>query len=189
MEINFTKSFINGTGLNGSSQSSITTAVNYSTIYLADIISSSGRGINFTMKNFYFRTFLSSPESYLLGSEELVNNIPTVSNQTNISPQTFNIETDLRGHSIYSDIDNDNSTGNQTLWYVNNSLINEANNSITLGKGNITKGSRIRFSIRYNDTFEWGNWTNSSEFFPIEINSSFSTRKFKPSAKKIIKNK
>ena len=56
----------------------------------------------------------------------------------------------------------DSTGANETLWYVNKTMITTANNSFTLKGGNSTLNANITFSIRYNDTFNYSDWVNSS---------------------------
>ena len=65
-------------------------------------------------------------------------------------------------HRNFSDADNDIAGGNQSDWYVNKTLILEARNLCSLGGGNTTLNSNITFSARFNDTFNWSDWVNSS---------------------------
>ena len=95
-----------------------------------------------------------------------------IPNATNVSITPLPIElagTKLKGHCIYSDSDNDNPIDNQTLWYVNKSIINNANNSYNLLGGNITNNTNIVFSCRYNDNYNWSDWINSSQAIVEDI--------------------
>lgn len=72
------------------------------------------------------------------------------------------ISGNAKGHSFYNSTDNLISNGNQTYWYVNKTLVLEANNSFILLAGNVTDKANITFSARFNDTYRWGKWINSS---------------------------
>lgn len=89
------------------------------------------------------------------------NDIPNATN-VSITPLPITAGTDLKGHCNYSDSDNDLQSGNQTYWYVNKSIILEANNSYTLKGGNVTELANITFSCRVNDSYDWSDWVNSS---------------------------
>lgn len=91
----------------------------------------------------------------------MANSLPNMTN-ISITPSPPVVGSDVRGHCNYSDLDNDIAGGNQTYFYLNNSVVNEANNTFTLLGGNITNNANITFSCRYNDTFDWGLWVNSS---------------------------
>ena len=90
-----------------------------------------------------------------------INNINNPDN-VSITPLPLTAGSTAKGHANYSDLDNDVAGGNQTYWYVNKSIIKEANNSFTLGGGNVTESANITFSARFNDTFDWSEWVNSS---------------------------
>lgn len=88
---------------------------------------------------------------------------------TNTPPSPYNVSisdlplaTTAKGHCKYNDSDNDVAGGNQTYWYINKTLLNSNNNSFILGAENVTTNANITFSCRYNDTFIWSNWINSS---------------------------
>lgn len=81
-------------------------------------------------------------------------------NNVSITPTQLIAGNNPKGHANYSD--GDTSGGNQTYWYVNKTIINEANNSFTLLGGNVTENSNITFSTRFNDTYDWSDWVNSS---------------------------
>ena len=89
------------------------------------------------------------------------NNQPNATN-VSITPLPITAGNALTGHCNYSDSDNDQAGGNQTYWYINRSVINTANNSFSLLGGNVTELANITFSCRYNDTYDWSNWINSS---------------------------
>ena len=94
----------------------------------------------------------------------VANTIPIVVNISTITPDPLQGGNTAKGHANYTDSDNDVAGGNQTYWYINNTLLNEANNSFTLLGGNITANANITFSARFNDTFDWSLWVNSSTF-------------------------
>src|SRR3990167_6343537 len=83
-------------------------------------------------------------------------------NNVSITPLPLPSSANTTGHAQYNDEDRGIAGGNQTYWYVNRTIITEANNSFTLLSGNITQLSNITFSIRFNDTFDWGDWVNST---------------------------
>lgn len=91
-----------------------------------------------------------------------VANTPPTATNVSITPVPLNDGTNAKGHANYSDADGDIVGGNQTYWYVNKTLILEANNSFTLLGGNTTINSNITFSARFNDTFDWSDWVNST---------------------------
>jgi len=100
---------------------------------------------------------------YSLITLKIGNNPPNATN-VSITPILANKTTDLKGHLNFSDADGNNAGGNQTLWYKNGILITTANNQINFSKSNftITSNDTIIFSARFNDTYEWGSWVNSS---------------------------
>jgi len=90
------------------------------------------------------------------GTEAITNSIPITKN-VSITPEPLNEGNTAKGHANYTDADGDVAGGNQTYWYVNKTIINEANNSFTLLGGNVTLNSNITFSARYNETQDWSN--------------------------------
>lgn len=94
-------------------------------------------------------------------NKTIPNNRPNVTNVT-IGTIPLNPNDIVYGAYNVSDSDNDKITGNQTYWYLNNTLVIEANNSFLLLAGNITLDANITFSIRFNDSLGWSDWTNSS---------------------------
>lgn len=104
----------------------------------------------------------------------IANTFP-VPNNVSITPSSPSTGDSLKGHGNYTDIDGDLTGGNQTRWYANESIINEANNSFNLLGGNVTTDANITFSIRYNDTFDWSNWTNSSTILVGDLSSPIVT--------------
>ena len=97
----------------------------------------------------------------------ILNIIPNATN-VNIS-SVLTVGSNATGNATYYDSDGDPPGGNQTLWYINNTLIVEANNSPILSSGNLTPLANITFSIRFNDSLNYSNWVNSSRFQVQEI--------------------
>tara|TARA_Y100000310_G_scaffold103084_3_gene101232 strand:+ start:257 stop:2143 length:1887 start_codon:yes stop_codon:yes gene_type:complete len=89
------------------------------------------------------------------------NIIPNVSNLS-LTPLPISIGDEIKGHALFNDSDNDDSGGNETYWWINKTLITEANNTFILKGGNTTFNSNITFSVRFNDTYNWSDWTNST---------------------------
>lgn len=89
-----------------------------------------------------------------------VNSKPNISNLT-ISP--LPVSGNLKGHCNFTDANTDATHGgDQTYWYLNNSLLLTANNTNVLLSGNVTNNANITYSCRVNDTYEWSDWMNSS---------------------------
>ncbi|HCY19391.1 MAG TPA: hypothetical protein DHU69_06495 [Deltaproteobacteria bacterium] len=100
--------------------------------------------------------------SFLLYEESIWWNTTSIYlNNVSISPQPL-ISGNAKGHCNYTSETNLPPIDNQTLWYQNNSIVNTANNSFILLGGNVSENSNITFSCRYNDTYDWSSWVNSS---------------------------
>lgn len=133
------------------------------------------RTSNFIQKNIYWMCFNGTSNNFINVSvgnggevgaaffEEAMwwNMSNPRATNVSITPIPITQNQQLKGHANYS---NDGFVlgGNQTYWYVNKTLILEANNSFTLLGGNTTESANITFSARFNDTYVWGDWVNSS---------------------------
>ena len=115
------------------------------------------------LSSFGFRTSAVTAyvDNFLYINGTFPNVIP-FANNVSITPLPLPSSANTTGHAQYNDEDRGIAGGNQTYWYVNRTIITEANNSFTLLSGNITQLSNITFSIRFNDTFDWGDWVNST---------------------------
>ena len=108
-------------------------------------------------------TFISYSEGkvHYSGINITQNDIPITQN-VSITPLPITQNDALTGHCSYNDTDSDQAGGNQTYWYINKSIVSTGNNSFTLLGGNTSEFANITFSCRYNDTYDWGDWINSS---------------------------
>ena len=89
-------------------------------------------------------------------------NIAPNSSNVSLTPTPTSSGNTLRGHALFNDSDGDVTTGNFTLWWANKTIINEANNSFILLGGNVSEGTNITFSARFNDTLDSGSFVNST---------------------------
>ena len=84
---------------------------------------------------------------------------PSVGNVsiTELPPQAGST---LKGHWNYSDVDGDLIADNETIWYINKSIILTAYNNSFLNAPNVTLNTNITFSARVKDsTGSYSNWT------------------------------
>ena len=109
----------------------------------------------------YFNDSIGNKNQTDIFTFNIANILPNISN-VSITPLSSIQGDTITGHGLFNDSDSDSSGGNQTYWYVNKTIINQANNSFTLLGGNVTPLANITFSIRYNDTYDWGGWKNST---------------------------
>lgn len=89
------------------------------------------------------------------------NEVPNATN-VSITPLPVSGGNTLTGHYNYSDPDGDSQLDVQSYWYINKTMVLTANNTRTLLSGNVTDFSNITFSARFNDSYDWGDWVNSS---------------------------
>lgn len=108
----------------------------------------------------------------------IFNNPPSVTN-VSILPLTLQYGNTTQGFCNYTDIDGDGLISTETYWYVNNTQISTASNSLTLSGQNFTKNSNVTFSCRKSDYVGFSNWINSSRYnvtniLPLVVNVSLS---------------
>src|SRR3990167_10668609 len=85
----------------------------------------------------------------------------SIKNSTGQLPLDANIQ--AKGYANYYDSNGDKTGGNQTIWFINGTREVTADNQFFLNTPNVTGGANLIFSIRFNDTYDWGNWVNSSQ--------------------------
>lgn len=119
---------------------------------------------NFTFEtNGSYFSLTNTPIASFNSLSVIENSFNSKPNATNVSITTpIDINSNVTGYCLYNDSDNDIAGGNQTFWYVNKSIISEANNTFVLLGGNTSNNANITFACRYNDSFDWSDWVNST---------------------------
>ncbi len=92
-----------------------------------------------------------------------IKNIPPTISNVSITPLPLQPSDNVKGHCLYQDADGDESGGTTTFYYVNRTLVNEANNTFILLSGNLTNDANITFSCKQNDTMDTTEPINSSQ--------------------------
>lgn len=166
--------------------------INYSVVNYTTIETNISYVYNFTVnltrgKRIAIMVWANDSQNWINTSDtyyfDVANTLPIVNN-VSITELPISIGDDLKGHGNFTDIDLDSTGGNETLWYVNKTMITTANNSFTLKGGNATLNANITFSIRYNDTFNSSEWVNSTSptvgdsVAPTIINQSINGNSF-----------
>jgi len=93
-----------------------------------------------------------------------INNSLPIALNVSITSLPLDAGTAAKGHLNHSDADGDKPNTNETIWYINDSRVTEADNSFTLGAVNVTNNANITFSARFQDNFsgEFGDYVNST---------------------------
>lgn len=91
----------------------------------------------------------------------------------NTKPQAINVSIscddsqnrtngNLTASWVFYDEDNDQEQNNQTLWFINNTLVNAFNNLTNINSTNTSKNQNWTLSISVFDGSDWSEWQNSS---------------------------
>lgn len=140
-------------------------------------------GTNYTMNGSYLDWFRNMTDTsgnvtYLVYGNDSSNNFGftqqrSVSSGENIAPEAINVSIlssdsqnrtsgNLSVSYVFSDSDNDAEQDNQSMWFVNNTLISAYNNQTTINSTNTSKNQNWTLSISVFDGTDWSNWSNSS---------------------------
>ncbi len=102
--------------------------------------------------------------SWMNSSSLTIQNTVPVSSSVNITSSDSLNRTNgtLTGTWVYSDIDSDTQSANETKWFNNSIEVTSLINYTSVGPGNTTKNQNWTFSVRVYDGTDWSSWTNSS---------------------------
>ena len=108
-----------------------------------------------------------------------VNSVPVA---TNVMIDSAQVGVNSQGSFSYTDVDSDSLGGNETEWYVNKTKVTTATNSLILGSGNFSNDANITFSVRLNDTYQFGEWYNSTPALVGDTNAPTVNRNYTSSS-------
>jgi subtilisin family serine protease len=138
---------------------------------------------NYTMTGSYtnwFRNMTNSPGniSYRVYGNDSSNNLGFTQQRSvllgvNTKPQALNTSIicsdsqnrtsgNLGAWYAFYDADSDQEQDNQTLWFVNNTLVSAYNNLVSINSTNTSKNQNWTLSVSVFDGLNWSNWSNSS---------------------------